>query len=64
MFRNDLGLRAGWRFLIYVCLFLALIYVLASTLEHFVKPGSGVLADGLFELMGLLGAIGAAESWR
>jgi uncharacterized protein len=60
VFRNDPGLRAGWRLLIYACLFVVLIYFLASTLEHFVKPGSGVLADGLFELMGLLGAIGAA----
>jgi hypothetical protein len=60
VFRNDLGLRAGWRLLIYVSLFVMLIYFLASSLEHFIKPGSGVLADGLFELTGLLGAIGAA----
>jgi hypothetical protein len=61
IFRNDYGLRAGWRFLIYLVFFVVLIYSLATATEYFVKPGSGILAYGLFELMGLFGAVGAAR---
>jgi membrane protease YdiL (CAAX protease family) len=61
IFWNESGLRSGWRVLIYLVLFVALIFSLATATEYFVKPGSGILADGLFELMGFAGAMGAAR---
>ena len=61
VFWNDFGLRAGWRFLIYVGLFVVPVYFRATALEHFVKPGTGLISDGLFELTGLVCAVGAAQ---
>ena len=61
VFWNDLGLRAGWRFVIYVGVFMVLVYFRGTSLEHFVKPGTGILADVLFESMGFLCAIGAVQ---
>lgn len=60
IFWNAGRLRSGWRFLIYFGLFVTLIFSLGTTLDHFIKPGSGILADAVFELMGLAGAVGAA----
>jgi hypothetical protein len=60
IFWNASGLRSGWRFLIYLVLFVALLLSLGTAMNHFVKPGSGILADGLFELMGLVSTIVAA----
>jgi membrane protease YdiL (CAAX protease family) len=60
IFSDDSGLRPWWRFFIYLALFVVLIFFLGTAMEYVVKPGSGILAEGLFELMGLVGAMGAA----
>jgi hypothetical protein len=38
-----------------------LILFLGTAMEYFVKPGSGILTEGLFELMGLVGAMGRLD---
>ena len=61
IFSDDSGLRAWWRFFIYLALFVVLILFLGTAMEYFVKPGSGILTEGLFELMGLVGAMGRLD---
>lgn len=58
---NDRGLRAGWRFLMYVGLFLALFYSLGTALDHFVESEAGLFAAGLFGAAGFVCAIGTAQ---
>lgn len=61
IFCSDRGLRASWRFLIYVGLFLALFYSLGTALDHLVESEAGLFPAGLFGAAGFVCAIGAAQ---
>ena len=39
IFRNERGLRAGWRLLIYIFIVFAIAFALNYMVRHFVRPG-------------------------
>ena len=41
IFRNERGLRAGWRLLIYIFIVFAIAFALNYMVRHFVRPGLG-----------------------
>jgi uncharacterized protein len=60
VFRNDRGLRAGWRLLIYIVL-MALPLLLVAALSEFATPRSGMFWGGLPVLIGFACALEAAQ---